>query len=67
MQHLQLMGDAMSLNTIKILVTGANGFLGSNLLKAYAQHNMETIAACRDNPIISRAKYVKAICAILHT
>ena len=38
----------MSLNTIKILVTGANGFLGSNLLKAYAQHNMETIAACRD-------------------
>jgi len=39
-------------NTQRILVTGASGFLGSNVLKALlAQPNIEVIAACR-----SRAK-----------
>lgn len=33
----------------KILVTGANGFLGKNILKAFAQHeDVELVAACRD-------------------
>ena len=32
----------------KILVTGANGFVGSHILAALQQHNIEVIAACRD-------------------
>ena len=32
----------------KILVTGANGFVGSHILSALQQHNVEVIAACRD-------------------
>jgi len=32
----------------KILVTGANGFVGSHILAALQQQNMEVIAACRD-------------------
>lgn len=39
----------MSSANIRILVTGASGFLGMNILKAFAKHNHVTIiAACRD-------------------
>ena len=39
----------MSVSKIKILVTGANGFLGRNLLNALSKiEQVELIAACRD-------------------
>lgn len=39
----------MSLANINILVTGATGFLGVNILKAFtSQENTNVIAACRD-------------------
>lgn len=37
-------------NKIRVLVTGASGFLGSNILKAMAANpNIECVAACRDS------------------
>ena len=39
----------MSTHATKILVTGASGFVGHNLLKAFSdQENISLIAACRD-------------------
>jgi nucleoside-diphosphate-sugar epimerase len=39
----------MSLTNLRILVTGANGFLGANILKAFSsQKNIIVVAACRD-------------------
>ena len=38
----------------KILVTGASGFLGANILKEFTRHeNVEVIAACRDKSKLS--------------
>ena len=37
-----------NINTQRILVTGASGFLGGNVLKALMlQPNVEVVAACR--------------------
>ena len=37
------------MSNIRVLVTGANGFLGANILKAFAmQQNVTIVAACRD-------------------
>jgi len=39
----------MSATNLRVLITGASGFLGSNILKAFSQHDHITvIAACRD-------------------
>lgn len=39
----------MSIHTTKILVTGATGFVGQNLLKAFSnKENISLVAACRD-------------------
>lgn len=41
---------------IRVLVTGATGFLGSNILKALvAQHDLEPVAACRQREKLPRA------------
>lgn len=39
----------MSANNLRVLVTGASGFLGGNILKAFDGHgHIQLIAACRD-------------------